>query len=58
MFRACAGRPHWGKKHSLGAEDLRPLYPKWDAFQRVRRELDPQGTFLPPPMRRLLEEGA
>jgi FAD/FMN-containing dehydrogenase len=56
FFRACAGRPHWGKKHSLAAEDLRPLYPMWERFQRLRRELDPNGVFLSPALRALLEE--
>jgi hypothetical protein len=25
MFRAYAGRPHWGKKHTLRAGEPRPL---------------------------------
>jgi FAD/FMN-containing dehydrogenase len=40
------GRPHWGKKHYRTAKDLRPLYPKWDRFQEIRREMDPDGVFL------------
>jgi FAD-linked oxidoreductase len=39
------GRPHWGKRSFLGAAELAPRYPGWDAFQRVRRELDPDGRF-------------
>jgi L-gulonolactone oxidase len=39
------GRPHWGKRSFLGAAELAPRYPGWDAFQRVRRELDPEGRF-------------
>jgi FAD-linked oxidoreductase len=39
------GRPHWGKRSFLGAPDLAPRYPGWDAFQRVRRDLDPDGRF-------------
>lgn len=46
IFRAYGGRPHWGKKHTLTANELRPLYPCWGAFQQVRRELDPEGLFL------------
>ena len=49
------GRPHWGKKHGLGAEELEPLYPKWSQFRRVRRDLDPQGAFMTDDMHRLLE---
>lgn len=40
-----AGRPHWGKVHSRSAEDLRPLYPRWDDFMAARDELDPGRTF-------------
>jgi L-gulonolactone oxidase len=40
-----AGRPHWGKLHTLDAERLRPLYPRFDDFCRVRRQLDPAGLF-------------
>ena len=39
------GRPHWGKWSFLGAEDLAPRYPAWDAFQAARAELDPEGRF-------------
>ena len=57
IFRAYGGRPHWGKKHSLTARDLRPLYPGWERFQAIRREIDPAGTFLTPQLKRLLGEG-
>ena len=40
-----AGRPHWGKLHSLDAERLRPLYPRFDEFRRVRAEVDPEARF-------------
>lgn len=46
IFWKYAGRPHWGKLHSLNARALQPLYPHWDDFARVRRELDPGGKFL------------
>jgi L-gulonolactone oxidase len=39
------GRPHWGKRHFLGAEELRQLYPRFDDFLAVRRRCDPQGLF-------------
>jgi FAD/FMN-containing dehydrogenase len=55
IFKSYGGRPHWGKKHSMTADDLRPLYPKWDQFQRIRRELDPDGIFFSAPLRELLE---
>jgi FAD/FMN-containing dehydrogenase len=46
VLRAHGGRPHWGKRHSLGAAALVPLYPRFDAFRRLRGELDPTGRFL------------
>ncbi|WP_019812477.1 D-arabinono-1,4-lactone oxidase [Saccharomonospora saliphila] len=39
------GRPHWGKMHDLDAAALRPLYPRFDDFVRVRSEVDPTGVF-------------
>ena len=39
------GRPHWGKRSFLGADDLAPRYPRWEAFQAARAELDPDGKF-------------
>lgn len=42
------GRPHWGKLHHLRAKQLKNLYPRWDDFLQVRRELDPQGILLNP----------
>lgn len=56
IFRNHGGRPHWGKLHSLTAKDLRPLYPEWDAFQKAREELDPNGVFLTPYLKSLLVE--
>ncbi|MFF5213665.1 D-arabinono-1,4-lactone oxidase [Micromonospora sp. NPDC000442] len=55
VFRQYGGRPHWGKKHWLTADDLRPLFPRWDEFQAARRRLDPDGVFLTPDLARLLE---
>jgi FAD-linked oxidoreductase len=40
-----AGRPHWGKLHTLGAERLHELYPRYDEFCRVRAEVDPEARF-------------
>jgi FAD-linked oxidoreductase len=39
------GRPHWGKMHSLGADRLRELYPRFDDFLQVRASCDPSGVF-------------
>jgi len=46
VFRAYEGRPHWGKLHAQSPAELAALYPRWEAFQKVRQALDPQGCFL------------
>ncbi|KZX58997.1 FAD-binding protein [Halioglobus sp. HI00S01] len=46
ILRKYGGRPHWGKLNSLGQKEFCELYPRWDDFAEVRRELDPQGRFL------------
>jgi len=48
------GRPHWGKVHSLRAQQLRRLYPRWDDFLALREQMDPRGRFLTPYLRGLL----
>jgi FAD/FMN-containing dehydrogenase len=46
IFRAHDGRPHWGKLHFLGADEVARLYPDLPAFQAIRAELDPRGMFM------------
>jgi len=58
VLRAHGGRPHWGKRHSLDAAALAPLYPRFAAFQRLRAELDPGGRFLNPHLAALFDAGA
>ena len=48
IFRKYQGRPHWGKLNTLQQHDFRRLYPRWDDFVEVRRDMDPQGRFLNP----------
>ena len=48
IFRKYHGRPHWGKINTLRGSEFRKLYPQWDSFVEVRREMDPQGRFLNP----------
>ena len=55
IFRAYGGRPHWGKKHSLSANELRDLYPKWAEFMKVRRTFDPDGVFLNDYLQQILD---
>jgi L-gulonolactone oxidase len=37
--------------NTLKAADFAALYPKWNDFLAVRKELDPTGKFLTPYMR-------
>ena len=53
ILRKYQGRPHWGKLHNLARRELAELYPAFDRFQAVRRELDPQGRMLNPHLMRL-----
>jgi len=46
IFQRYSGRPHWSKMHTQTAEELSKLYPRWQDFQRIRANLDPQGIFL------------
>jgi L-gulonolactone oxidase len=50
------GRPHWGKRSYLEAEELRTRYPCWDDFAAARAELDPEGRFASAWTRRALGE--
>lgn len=54
VFLKHGGRPHWGKKHNLQANELKKRYPEWDRFHKYRNKLDPDGVFLTPYMKNLL----
>jgi L-gulono-1,4-lactone dehydrogenase len=45
VMNAAAGRPHWGKMHTAGAEYLRQAYPRHGDFVALRDELDPERRF-------------
>lgn len=42
------GRPHWGKEFNVGTDYLKSVYPKWEEFEDVRKEMDPEGQFMNP----------
>jgi FAD-linked oxidoreductase len=54
VFRAFAGRPHWGMRHTLVARDLERLYPGFRDWLAVRARLDPAGKLLNPCLRSVL----
>jgi FAD/FMN-containing dehydrogenase len=45
-LKAFSARPHWGKLHFLDQERVRQLYTGYESFQKVRKEMDPDGRFL------------
>lgn len=45
IMLAHGGRPHWGKLHTLDAEQLRERYPRFDDFLALRDRLDPDRRF-------------
>ena len=53
IFWKYEGRPHWGKVHSLGFEELDRLYPRFQDFVEVRKSLDPGGRLLNEHLRKL-----
>ena len=57
LYKQFNGRPHWGKLHSLGAKELRGLYPRFDDFVALRKSLDPMGRFLNPHLDKLFVDG-
>jgi hypothetical protein len=46
-------RPHWGQINALTAERARALYPRWDDWLAVERELNASGVFDSPFTRRV-----
>lgn len=48
LFLKYGGRPHWAKRFKAKAAELSKLYPKWNDFTELRKELDPKGKFLNP----------
>ncbi|MDA0165386.1 FAD-binding protein [Solirubrobacter ginsenosidimutans] len=39
------GRPHWGKRSFLDHTAFAARYPRWEDFQRIRADFDPEGRF-------------
>lgn len=42
----CKGRPAWAKQHNLTQKDLAELYPKFNQFNELRKQLDPNNIFI------------
>ncbi|WP_310529929.1 D-arabinono-1,4-lactone oxidase [Nocardioides sp.] len=54
VLRTYDGRPHWGKMHTLVADDLAAIYPRFNDFLTVREDMDPQRVFRNPYLRQVL----
>jgi choline dehydrogenase-like flavoprotein/FAD/FMN-containing dehydrogenase len=42
------GRPHWGQMNSVNGEEVHRLYPFLQDWLKIRKQMDPQGTFNSP----------
>jgi FAD-linked oxidoreductase len=58
VMQRYAGRPHWGKLHTMDASSLAKVLPHFDRFRELRRELDPEGRLLNAHLRHILGEPA
>ncbi len=54
IARSVEGRPHWGKLHYRSADDLAPVYPRFEDFLALRDRLDPERRFGNDYLRRVL----
>ena len=54
ILRDHAGRPHWGKVHTLGAAELADLHPRFGDVVALRDRLDPHRVFANTHLRRVL----
>ncbi|MET0316643.1 MAG: D-arabinono-1,4-lactone oxidase, partial [Rhodococcus fascians] len=45
IARSVGGRPHWGKLHSMRADDFAEMYPRFEDFVAVRNRMDPDRIF-------------
>lgn len=46
IFKKYEARPHWAKLNKLKTEDFAQLYPKFNDFNELRNQIDPQGKLL------------
>lgn len=46
LFTQYGGRPHWGKMHTRKADYFADNYEKWNDFEALRQQMDPDGIFL------------
>ena len=56
IFIKHGGRPHWGKRFKAKDKELERIYPKWNDFKKLRKELDPENKFLNGYLKKLFNE--
>lgn len=56
IFLKYGGRPHWGKRFVAKDNELSKIYPRWEDFKRLRKQLDPTNKFLNAYMAKLINE--
>ncbi|MEV6948925.1 D-arabinono-1,4-lactone oxidase [Streptomyces sp. NPDC051172] len=57
VLAAFDGRPHWAKLHFRNGAQLAAGYPRWGAFQALRRRWDPLGLLCGPYLASLFGDG-
>lgn len=55
VLRGANGRPHWAKRHTLRADEVRALYPRSGDFLNIRAQVDPEGKFVNADLARLFD---
>ncbi|MDF1779659.1 MAG: D-arabinono-1,4-lactone oxidase [Alcanivoracaceae bacterium] len=58
LLQKAGGRPHWGKIHTMNAEQLSGIYPGFEKFQAIRQQLDPQKRFMNTHLQKILGVGS
>ncbi len=56
LMKTLDGRPHWGKRITITAEEARAMYPLYGRFAAIRKDLDPLGTFANDFIRKVFPE--
>jgi L-gulonolactone oxidase len=56
IFLKYGGRPHWGKRFAAKEADFSKVYPKWEAFKTLRKQMDPTNKLLNPYLASLFAE--
>ena len=53
VFLKYDGRPHWAKRFRAGPHELSRVWPRFNDFVELRRNMDPDGRFLNPYLTRM-----